>query len=117
MSKHGDPAFDSARDELFSQINRCGVVRAAPEQQREWLRDTVQYLHEMQPTLTDAQLNDLREIGERFCQPAIPHGKGKTELNRGEWEAGAPDDGEGAEDEATEGEPAAVERAGGEAAE
>jgi hypothetical protein len=91
MSRHGNPTFDSARDELFSQIHRCGVMKASPEQQREWLRDTVAYLHEIHPGLSDAELNELREVGERFCQPPIPHGKGRTELTRDEWEGAPPE--------------------------
>jgi hypothetical protein len=92
MSKHGNATFDSARDELFSQIHRCGVLRASPEQQQEWLRDTVAYLHEMHPSLSEGDLEELRAVGERFCQPPIPHGKGRTELTRGEWEQEAADE-------------------------
>jgi hypothetical protein len=86
LSNHANTAFIHARDELFSHVHRCQVLQAAPEQQSDWLRDTVQFLGESFPTLTDRELNELREIGERFCQPPIPHGKGHTELTRDQWQ-------------------------------
>lgn len=92
MSRHHDTTFDRARDELFSQIHRCHVLQATPEQQAEWLRDTADYLGETFPSLSDRQLDELRELGERFCQPAIPHGKGYTELSREEWQEEEPEE-------------------------
>jgi hypothetical protein len=89
MSRNTDTNFDRARDELFSQIHRCHVLQATPEQQGEWMRDTVAYLGEIFPALSDRQLDELRALGERFCQPAIPHGKAYTELSRDEWETEA----------------------------
>jgi hypothetical protein len=62
-------AFDQARDELFSHILRCGVIEALPEHQKEWFDDTMQYLTERYEDLTDVELNSLRELGERYCQP------------------------------------------------
>lgn len=61
--------FDQARDELFSHILRCGVLEALPEHQKEWFDDTMQYLTERYEDLTDVELNSLRELGERYCQP------------------------------------------------
>ena len=61
--------FDQARDELFSHILRCGVIEALPEHQKEWFDDTMQYLTERYEDLTDVELNSLRELGERDCQP------------------------------------------------
>ena len=61
--------FDQARDELFSHILRCGVIEALPEHQKEWFDDTMQYLTERYEDLTDVELNSLRELGERYCQP------------------------------------------------
>ena len=37
---------ERARDELFSHINRCGVLEASDEQQREWMDDTLKFLEE-----------------------------------------------------------------------
>lgn len=92
--------LDNARDELFSHIQRCGVLRAMPEQQAEWLEDTMSYLAESFPTLSPGELSELREMGERFCQPAIPHGKGYTDLSREAWEQeGAEEEEESAEEE------------------
>lgn len=62
---------DQARDELFSHILRCGVVEAEPEQQKEWLDDTIQYLAERYPDLTEEQINQVRVLGERFCRPIV----------------------------------------------
>jgi len=63
--------MDRARDELFSHINRCGVLQASIEDQRHWMDETIEYLGERYPDLTDADLRDLHAVGIRFCQPAI----------------------------------------------
>ena len=69
---NGQPAdFDRARDELFHYIHRCGVLRATPEDQSEWLDDTIEYLAESFPSLTREQVGELRTIGMRFCRPVI----------------------------------------------
>lgn len=82
MSRHEKNTMDLARDEMFGHIHRCGVLRATPEQQVEWMDDTMDYMAERFPDLTEEQLSELRDIGTRFCQPAIPHGKGNTALSR-----------------------------------
>jgi len=64
----------------MSHIHRCGVLQAAPEHQVEWMEDTMDYLSELYPALNDAELGELKEIGLRFCQPVIPHGKGHSAL-------------------------------------
>ncbi len=66
-------ALDKARDELYSHILRCGVLEAQLEHQREWFDDTLEYMAERYPTLSEAQLADLRSLGERYCQPVIQH--------------------------------------------
>jgi hypothetical protein len=63
--------FDRARDELFSHIHRCGVLKATVEQQEEWLEDTVEYMSERFPELGSEELVELRTIGLRFCRPVI----------------------------------------------
>ena len=70
--------LDQARDELFSHINRCGVLHASPEDQKIWMGETVDYLAERYPDLGDAELDSLHGIGLRFCQPAIAHGAEST---------------------------------------
>ena len=72
MSK--EKLMDRARDELFSHINRCGVLQAAPEDQQQWMDETIEYIGERYPDLTDGDLRTLHDIGMRFCKPAIPHG-------------------------------------------
>lgn len=66
-------AFNQARDELFSHILRCGVLEAAPEHQKEWFDDTMQYLEERYDDLESAELEQLRLLGERYCQPVVTH--------------------------------------------
>ena len=69
-----DKLMDRARDELFSHINRCGVLQASPEDQKTWMEETIDYLAERYPDLSDLHLDQLHSIGLRFCQPAIGHG-------------------------------------------
>lgn len=73
MSK--EKLMDRARDELFSHINRCGVLQAAEEDQKHWMDETIEYLGERYPDLGDADLGQLYEIGMRFCKPAIARGR------------------------------------------
>ncbi len=63
--------MDLARDELFSHILRCGVLDAAPEHQKEWMDDTMQYLADRYPSLTGEEQAQVRVLGERFCQPVV----------------------------------------------
>jgi hypothetical protein len=63
--------MDVARDELFSHIHRCGVLRATAEHQVEWMDDTIAYISERYPDLTAEQLGELRTMGLRFCRPVI----------------------------------------------
>lgn len=74
--------LDQARDELFSHINRCGVLHASPEDQETWMSETVDYLAERYPELGDSQLDELNAIGMRFCAPAISHGDEHTAVNQ-----------------------------------
>jgi hypothetical protein len=80
LSANGKKDLDLARDDLMSHIMRCGVLKAQPEHQVEWLDETVEYLGECYPELGAPQLAELKAIGVRFCQPVIPHGKGNTAL-------------------------------------
>lgn len=66
--------LDRARDELFSHVHRCGVLHAEEEDQLHWMDETIEYIGERYPDLTDGDLRDLHEIGIRFCKPAIAHG-------------------------------------------
>lgn len=84
MGKHQRTDMDHARDELMSHIHRCGVLKASQEQQDQWLDETMEFMAERYTDLTDAELNELREIGRRFCQPVIPHGKGNTAISTDE---------------------------------
>ena len=68
---------DRARDELFSHINRCGVLQAADKDQEQWLGETMEYLGERYPDLAEADLKELYTVGLRFCRPAIAHGNGR----------------------------------------
>lgn len=75
MSAKGD-LKDRARDELFSHINRCGVLGAAEEDQREWMGETLDYLADRYPDLSEEDLEELHTLGMRFCQPPIPYRSG-----------------------------------------
>jgi len=66
--------IDSARDELFSHIRRCGVLEAEDDQREAWMVDTVEYLGERYPDLSRDELDELAAIGHRYCQPAIAYG-------------------------------------------
>jgi hypothetical protein len=72
--------MERARDELFSHINRCDVLNATKEQQREWLDDTMDYMAERYPEMTNTELAELKALGTRFCQPVIAHGQESTDL-------------------------------------
>ena len=71
--------LDRARDELFSHVNRCGVLQAAPEDQESWMDETIEYLGERFPDLSESDLRDLYAVGIRFCQPAKSYGTGRAE--------------------------------------
>jgi hypothetical protein len=62
-------SFAQSRDELFSHILRCGVIDALPEHQKDWFDDTMGYIADRYEDLTDAELAQLRTLGERYCQP------------------------------------------------
>lgn len=79
-----------ARDELFSHINRCGVLQAEADDQRHWMDETIDYLAERYPDLADGDLQDLYSVGIRFCQPAIPHGRKRFGFNTKESASEAP---------------------------
>ena len=64
--------MEQARDELFSHILRCGVLEAEGEHQKAWFDDTMDYLAERYESLTDAELTELRTLGERYCRPVAP---------------------------------------------
>ena len=37
----------------------------------QWMSETIEYIGERFPDLTDGDLTELRGIGVRFCKPAI----------------------------------------------
>ena len=65
----GPRPFEQARDELFQQIMQCGVVGADAEHQKEWFEETMKYFSERYPELSEKQVGELRQLGERFAQP------------------------------------------------
>jgi hypothetical protein len=78
MAKNREPrkvvtptTFEQARDELFSHILRCGVLEAAADHQKEWFDDTMLYLADRYVDLTEAELGQLRTLGERYCRPVV----------------------------------------------
>ena len=61
--------FAEARDELFQQIMRCGVIGAEVDDQKEWFDNTMAYLAERYHELSPSEVDQLRILGERFAQP------------------------------------------------
>lgn len=78
---------DRARDELFSAIRQCGVIDALPEEQAEWMHETLEFMKQRYPDLSSQDVTQLKELGLRFCQPVIPHGREHTALTTQEPEA------------------------------
>ena len=87
MGKHSPTPMDRARDELFSHVIRCDVLDAHMEDRLEWLDETMDFMAQRHPHLTDLQLAQLEVLGRRFIKPAIPHGADATSLNRDEWQS------------------------------
>jgi hypothetical protein len=82
MGRHDPTIMTKARDELMSHTIRCDVLEAHPEDRAEWLQDTMDYMAGRYPQLTDLQFTRLEMIGKQFIRPVIPHGSGRTALNR-----------------------------------
>ncbi len=61
--------FEEARDEMFQHIIRCGVIGSAPEHQQEWFAETMKYMADRYPELTDTDVEELKTLGMRFAQP------------------------------------------------
>jgi hypothetical protein len=72
--------LDRARDELFSAIRQCGVLNADRQDQTEWMDETLSFMKDRHPELSQQELSQLREAGIRFCQPVIPHGREHTAI-------------------------------------
>lgn len=85
MGKHEYTTLDRARDELFSHIQRCDVLDAEGDHQQEWLEETMEFMTERYPDLTQLQLAQLEAMGRRYIRPVIPHGRGSNELTRENW--------------------------------
>jgi hypothetical protein len=91
LGKHANTDLDIARDELMSHIHRCGVLKASQEQQVQWLDETMQFMAERYPALSDEDLTELHQIGRRFCQPVISRVESAVEM---EMEADSVEDSE-----------------------
>ncbi|HEV2131577.1 MAG TPA: hypothetical protein VGR27_10770 [Longimicrobiaceae bacterium] len=57
------------------------MLKATEEQQIEWMDDTIAFVGERYPELSEEQLDELRVMGMRFCRPAIPYGSEFTANN------------------------------------
>lgn len=85
-TRHQDKLIDRARDEMYSHVIRCDVLKAEMPDRVEWLDETVDYLAHRFPQLDNLQLAHLRQLGGRFIRPAIPHGADTHARNRDEWQ-------------------------------
>ena len=48
---------------------RCGVVGAEPGHVEEWFAETIKYMTDRFPELTETQIGELKTLGMRFAQP------------------------------------------------
>jgi hypothetical protein len=55
--------FEEARDEMFQHVMKCGVIGAAPEDQKDWFDATMTYLADRYHELSPMQVNELRVLG------------------------------------------------------
>ncbi len=96
MSKdrYAPAALDRARDELFSHIQRCGVLDADSDQKQEWLDDTIEFLAERYVDLSREDLGALRTMGENYCSPAIARASDPAEDEPHDEAESTEDDGE-----------------------
>lgn len=84
MGKHKYTKMDRARDELMSHVIRCDVLEAEMDHRTEWLAETMDYMAERYPMLSDLELTKLEMMGRQFIKPPIPHGRGNTARTRDE---------------------------------
>jgi hypothetical protein len=80
---------DRARDELFSHVIRCDVLDATMSDRKAWLQETMDYMADRHPHLSELELAQLEVMGSRFIKPSIPHGADATAMNRERWQAAA----------------------------
>jgi len=85
-SRHKTTLIDRARDELFSHVIRCEVLDAHMGDRKEWLADTMDFMAQRYPQLSELELAQLEVMGKRFIEPAIPHGSQSTATNRDSWQ-------------------------------
>lgn len=79
MSNQKTTMMDRARDELMSHVVRCDVLASPSMEDRlTWLAETMEFMAERYPMLSDLQIAHLETMGRRFIRPAIPHGRGNT---------------------------------------
>lgn len=85
--------IERARDELFSHIHRCGVLKATPADQDSWMTETMGYLAERYPDLGEKELFHLKAVGLQFCKPVISRLKSEKPKEEGNGlDAAAPSD-------------------------
>jgi len=84
LGKHKTTVLDRARDELMSHVVRCDVFDAEMGHRKEWLDDTIDYMAERYPQLSEIQVAKLEIMGKHFIKPAIPHGRGHSARTRDE---------------------------------
>lgn len=82
MGRHDATPLTHARNELMSHVIRCDVLEAQHESRFEWLDETMDYMADRYPQLSELQLAKLELIGRQFIKPVIPHGRGSNALTR-----------------------------------
>lgn len=51
------------------------------------MHETLEFMKQRYPDLSSQDVTQLKELGLRFCQPVIPHGREHTALTTQEPEA------------------------------
>lgn len=81
MGKYDPTTLTKARDELMSHIVRCGALDASDQDRMEWLDETIDYMADRYPRLSELELAQLELMGRQYLKPVIPHGKEHTAVN------------------------------------
>ena len=59
--------LERARDELFSHVHRCGVLKAAEDDQVHWMDETIDYIGERYPIYRILIFEGYTTLGSVFA--------------------------------------------------
>ena len=78
LSDSGRGEGEQAGGDQIETVALGDALQAEDDDKKHWMDETIDYIGERYPDLTDGDLTGLREMGIRFCQPAIAHGVGSA---------------------------------------